>query len=108
MLKSVLTAFRRTCSFGEDLRSVSSHSSLFCSSLEANNGDAERTMFAHQQIDNLHNVPSTSNTIPFNTGLSSPLTFLAGFSGANRRGRTGRAIEVIDRVVAKHCTRLEG
>ena len=40
----------------------------------------------------LQSVPSTSNTTPFNTGLSSFYFLLAGSSGANRRGRKGSGV----------------
>ena len=46
--------------------------------------------------------------MPFNKGLSSPAVRFAGSNGANRRGRTGCAIELIDRdtrVVPKYATR---
>ena len=42
-----------------------------------------------------HNVPSTSKTTPFNTGLSSPSFFFEGFSGANRRGRPGAMVPAL-------------
>lgn len=37
--------------------------------------------------------------MPFNIGLSSPTVFLAGFKGANRRGRTACVIELVLRKV---------
>jgi hypothetical protein len=63
--------------------------------------------YRHRRLGYLHRVPSTSKTIPFSTGLLSPLTFFSGFKGANRRGRVARAI-AIDRVAAKHNVCLEG
>ena len=54
----------------------------------------------------LHNVPSTSNTMPFNSGLVSPSFFFAGSSGANRRGRTGCDMLFTDRVARKQIRML--
>jgi hypothetical protein len=69
-----LTSSLRTCNFVADLVLVSNHHiPLACHS---------------------HNVPSTSNTIPFNLGRFSSSFLWAGLSGANRRGRTDRAMEL--------------
>jgi hypothetical protein len=56
-------------------------------------------------LETLHNVPSTSKTIPFNAGLSSPF-FFAGFNGANRRDRTGCGMLLTDRVARKQIRML--
>jgi hypothetical protein len=44
--------------------------------------------------------------MPFNGGRVSPSCLLAGFSGANRRGRTGRTIELSKRAGLKGSENL--
>lgn len=46
--------------------------------------------------------------MPLNRGLSSPSFLLAGSKGANRRGRTGCVIELIDRVALTQVTQIRG
>jgi hypothetical protein len=71
-----LTAYPRTCNSAADLALISHV-----------RGNQHPSYL-------IHSVPSTSNTIPFSAGLLSPSFLLAGSRGANRRGRTGCAIEL--------------
>ena len=62
-------------------------------------------MIVVMRAEDIHNVPSTSKTMPLSTGLSSLSFPFAGFNGANRLGRIGCVMELFGRTKLMKCKR---